>query len=91
MRDYRKTTATNTRGVLFKYYKVNENRGLAVRAGRCHKCKKVTDVSCFKCHKYLCENHMYLREDERYCDDCKPVSARELTKKEKRVFRKAEL
>jgi len=91
MHNYRKTTATNTRGILFKYYKVNDFRSFAVRAGRCHKCKKVTDSYCIKCKRYLCENHMFVTEDDIYCEDCKPNNARPLTKKEKRKYRKAEL
>ena len=91
MRNYRKTTATNTRGRLFKYYKVNDFRNIAVPAGRCYKCGKITDSYCIKCHKYICEKHMFITENEMFCADCKPDHARELTKKEKRKYRKAEL
>jgi len=91
MPNYRKTTATNTRGTVFKYYKVNEFRSIAVRAGRCHVCIKVTDSYCITCKKYVCENHMYITEHDIFCTECKPYAARELTKKEKRTYRKAEL
>jgi hypothetical protein len=91
MPSYRQTTATNTRNFLYKYYKVNEFRSIAVKAGRCFKCRKITDNYCITCHRYICENHIFQKAEDRFCQDCRPVNSRELTKKEKRVFRKAEL
>jgi hypothetical protein len=64
---------------------------MAVPAGRCYKCRKVTDAYCGKCQRFLCEKHMLITDDEKFCDECAPDNARQLTKKEIRNFRKAEL
>lgn len=88
--NYKKTTATNTRGALFKYYKVDNNKSLAVPAGRC-KCGKITDLYCTGCFSHICEKHIFTNNENYFCGNCKPDDTRELTKKEIRNIRKAEL
>jgi len=88
-KSYRKTTATNKRSILYKYYKIDKYKELPVIAGRCT-CSKITDLYCKKCYKYLCEKHLFTDEENYFCNDCN-TNGRELTKKEIRKIRKAKL
>jgi hypothetical protein len=86
----RKTDATNTRGYHFTYYRVDETKSISVPAGRCARCRRITDGFCDSCGAFTCENHTYLGEDElSYCPDCKSDNHRPLTTKEKRRIREA--
>lgn len=87
---YRKTTAINDRKTLFKYYKVDTLHSLAVPAGRCE-CGKITDLYCVECSSYLCEKHIFIDGQDYFCGDCANDNCRELTKKEMRKIRRAEL
>ncbi len=55
-----------------KKYKT-EYGTLIVSAGKCHKCKKVTECFCDLCQEYICEKHMKTIEhgsNECYCEEC---------------------
>lgn len=67
-------TARNSRRQPHKYYYVNDVHRLAVKAGRCYKCKKITDAFCDKCGKWVCKNHKFKPDKEDYicyCLECK--------------------
>ena len=62
----RRTTATNDRKTVYKYYPVDERKSYSIKAGRCVRCGKITDSSCDVCGRYFCENH--LKDDK--CEGC---------------------
>jgi hypothetical protein len=62
--------ATNTRRVSYKYFPVDEKHSVAVQAGRCYKCRKVTTDFCFGCSRYVCKVHSQQRDDEVWCTGC---------------------
>ena len=88
---YRKTGAINTRKIFFKYYKIDDSKTLAVMAGRCKRCKKITDLFCSLCNAFVCENHTYKKHDRPVCYTCKDDECEPLSRKEIRDIRKAEL
>lgn len=68
-----RSTAVNSRRAVYKYYKIDDVKSVAIPAGRCHKCSRITDAFCDKCSKYICKNHMVVpkKEDyECYCLAC---------------------
>ena len=73
----RLTTARDSRGVLYKYYKVagDKDHRFTVPAGRCHKCNKITDAFCDKCQSWICENHLVKGNEDNmcFCLECKDV------------------
>ena len=69
-------TARDSRKAVHKYYYIDDTKRLAVLAGRCYKCGKITDAFCDKCGKYICKNHSFKpkKEDyECYCLECRKV------------------
>lgn len=54
----RRTTATNDRKTVYKYYPLDEKMSYSVKVGRCVKCGRITDASCDVCGRYMCENHL---------------------------------
>ena len=68
------TTGRDARGFSYKYYPIkgDEKHRVAVLAGRCNKCGKVTDAYCDKCSGWICEGHMVKgkEEGECYCLKC---------------------
>ena len=88
---HRKTSAINTRKIFFKYYKIDDNKTMAVMAGRCKRCKKITDLFCGKCSGFVCENHAYKKHERLLCYLCKDEGSEPLSKKEIREIRRAEL
>lgn len=72
------TSARDRRGFSYKYYPIegDDKHRMAVLAGRCCKCGKVTDAYCDKCNVWVCENHLVSgkEEGECYCFECKEDS-----------------
>jgi len=86
----KRTTATNTRNAVHKYYKIDDFHQFAAPAGRCM-CGKITDITCDKCSQFTCENHLWkTSSDEDRCEKCKTEKDREITKKERKKIKKAE-
>lgn len=89
-KNHRKTTATNKRNALFKYYKVDETHNYVVPAGRC-KCSKITDIFCDNCQSYICEKHIFKDKEQFFCEQCKTDNSQTLSKKEIRKIKQAKL
>lgn len=65
------STARNSRRQLYKYYKAGELKRVAVVAGRCRVCGKITDDFCSSCQRWMCEKHLAVKSDiESCCPSC---------------------
>ena len=70
------TQARNKRQFSYKYYSIKgeDTKKMAVLAGRCTVCNKVTDSFCDNCQEYVCENHSHIPNKDEcdcYCLKCK--------------------
>ena len=46
---------------------------ILVPAGKCFKCKKLTESYCDLCQQYICKKHLFYKEhgsNECYCENC---------------------
>lgn len=75
-RKIRHSDALNTRGVSYTYVPVDDVHSVAIPAGRCFRCRKITTTYCFGCDRYICKNHTMTREDELWCPDCHSKNVR---------------
>ena len=68
------TSAKNRRNFVFKYYPIKGDKihKMAVPAGRCYKCHKITDSFCDNCNAWACKNHLSAgkHKDEEFCSAC---------------------
>ncbi len=64
-------TARDSRKAVHKYYPVDDTHRHAVPAGRCYKCKKITDAFCDSCNAWACKNHLEkTKTDLEVCENC---------------------
>jgi hypothetical protein len=71
----RRTTARNDRKTVYKYYPVDETKSVAVKAGRCYKCRKITTDFCFNCSNFVCEKHS-AKDGDTFCISCRQGDSR---------------
>ena len=87
----RKTAAIDSSRIFLKYYKIDDNKTIAVMAGSCKRCRKITDLCCSKCRSFVCEKHLYKKHEKLICYMCRNEGCEPLTKKEIGTIRGAEL
>lgn len=65
-----RSEAKNMRGKVFVYKPVDEVHKIAIPAGRCKKCNKITEKNCSICQIYICEKHIKKSRSVSYCANC---------------------
>ncbi len=63
-------TARDSRRAVHKYYPMGDAHSSAVPAGRCFKCKKITDCFCDNCSAWACANHLEKKNELDFCENC---------------------